>query len=102
MSMYNYPITFQAINHSIVFSIKASNQNDGEELRNRLILIFSNIDENNKVISLKLLQKNSPELLLKISGFVEMLASYVPLVNALLAFFNKLREDEYFYILPNV
>jgi hypothetical protein len=100
--MYKYTITFLALNDTISFDINSPNREDVEEFVKELLFIFARVDEENEKIVVESFQQNNPDTITKITAFVDKFKSKMPPINAVSAFFRKLKTDEHFYFLPNL
>jgi len=100
--MYKYTITFLALNDTISFDINSPNRDEVEEFVKELLFIFARVDEENEKIVIESFQQNNPDTIHKITAFVDKFKSKMPPINAISAFFRKLKADEHFYFLPNL
>lgn len=100
--MYKYIITFLALNDTISFDIKSPNKEEVEEFVKELLFIFARVDEEKEKIVIESFQQNNPDTLKKITEFVDRFKLRMPSMNAVSAFFRKLKADEHFYFLPNL
>ncbi|WP_298541900.1 HNH endonuclease [uncultured Aquimarina sp.] len=99
--MYSYQIKFIALEDTIGFELKSPNENEVEEFVYDIISIFATVDENDRPLIISL-QNNSLENKVEISNFVSKYCEKLPQLNALKAFFNKLKDDDSFFFLPNI
>jgi hypothetical protein len=95
--------TFLSLSHSS--DVMFESTNSLEDLANDFLMLFtkeSDIDYENHKINIQSLQQNTPEFRLKVDKFIESYKHLTIKVFQLKSYFQKLKEGEYFLILPGV
>lgn len=99
--MFKYKINFIALSDSIVFEIMSESKEMIEEFIQGLLLIFSRVEDSGDII-IESFQKNSPETRQKIDLYTDKYKSIIPQINGVPAFYRKLKENEAYFVIPNM
>jgi hypothetical protein len=99
---YRYRFEFWAANDDLGFTISTTNEAKFSELVNALIEIFAKIDEQSEKVVVDAFNQNSPMIRQQISFVTKRFGEKLPQLNALDAFFRRLKEGEHFCFFPNV
>ena len=94
-------VIFQSLNDTIGFKISSPNKEAIGTFVFNLLVIFSEVDYENQKIKVQTPLKSTDELKKKLDEFVDQYKTQFPQINALSAYFRKLKKDEEFYFLPN-
>lgn len=97
---YKIKITFVALSKTLSFEMTSDVPLD--ELLGEFALQFAkDIDYENKRVTIKPLQSNTPELRKNFKEFVDSYKAKEPKLNQLNEYFKSLEEDENFYLIVN-
>lgn len=99
--MYTYKIKFIVLKDTIAFEIKAENRLVVEGFVNDLLSIFVVISKDNK-LTINSLQEFSEDIENEITKFIDKYKTKLPQLNAVSAFFKKLKFGDKFIFLPNI
>ena len=91
-----------ALTDTISFGVNSPETEIVEEFVQKLLLIFAKVDVENEKVIVESFQQNNPENREKINEFVDEFKTKLPQLNALSAYFRKLKENEHFFFLPNL
>lgn len=100
--MYKYTIKFLALTDTITFDVSSENYDFIDNFVKELLFIFARVDEENQKIIVESYQQNSADTIQKITDFANKYSKGIPQLNAVPAFFRKLKTDEHFFFLPNI
>jgi hypothetical protein len=99
--MYSYKIEFITLNDTIAFELESDIKAIVEEFVNDLLSIFVVISEDNQP-TINSLQEYSKSIEKDLTDFLSKYKVKLPQLNAVLAFFKKIKYGERFIFLPNI
>ena len=98
--MYSYYISFLALSGPISFRAATTDEETITKFIFDFLTLFSEVNEEQNEAKVKILQQNSPEIVQSITELVAKYAEKIPQMNALSAYFRRLKEGEYFFFIP--
>ena len=99
--MKNFRITFLALSKTTEIEIKL--ENDISPILNDLLMAFAKeIDYENLKINIDSLQQNTEEFRANINSVIQKYKTFEPKIQQINTYFKDLKDNEYFFIFPNV
>src|ERR1700748_2934711 len=100
MDWYEFQFSFFSRDAHLKSSVRASDKEDVQKLFEELSILFATVEDGEKTI--QALQQNTTPTRKGIENLANKYSPFWPKLNALPAYFAKLKEGEYFYYLPNI
>lgn len=99
--MYKFKIEFISLEDAIAFDIKSESTQFIEGFVNELLSIFVTINEENKPV-IESFQVLSNDTKNELEKFINNHNTKLPQLNAVIAFFNRLKIGDKFFFIPNM